>query len=306
MRRLFVLLIIGGTSLVQAQNIDTLLSQLNQQLDAYQNINPFESQLTLDDTELSPIQKIEFRQRTNDDDSISPLDLQDYYYAGIDSLFRAIMLHPEVNSLDLNNRINCSVLESKDACFLQFSFDENTGGTYQSRAVFYFSRAHKEDSYRAIEASNYFRGEERGLMSDGYSEVNFLGTQADTSYYFFTHHVRGCNSCFGNSFGLLAMDSGRVFETYSFSVDSRSWEIPFTIDFNENDSLITVLYAVDDLSGDCYCGEYEDQKTFKEDYLEGESKYCRFVFRYHNFKFFLIENSSIYPDPIGKPLLEDK
>ncbi len=301
---LFGTLLLFGLPL-PAQNIDTLISRLNQSLGKYESISPFDDPLSIDSLGLSAAELKSIVQYANlDDGRIEPISLQEYYSYQIDSAINALFTHPDVRKVNLEARVNAGVVQSQDGRFYQIAFDENTGGTYRSRVVYYQYFA--EDST----VSGFNRGEDSeslNLDEDGYYQVDFLGKRSDTSYYFFTGGVRGCSYCFSSSFGLLMGTSNGIGEYFKYQVDARYWGETIKVNFEaEGDSLIHVLYQADDLNYGCNCAASEDFETFDNEYEMEGPQYCYLKFRYHNFRLYLVQQNCIYPDPLAGEIPDEK
>jgi len=299
LRRSFLVLALLFEGSIIAQSLDSLIVGFNQNIDYYLMINPHDRPVPIDSTYLTDLEKKEYRRQYSDTTrTIEPIELQAFYAYRVDSIIALLFDHPELMKRNLEDELNCHVILSSDRRFLQISYPENSGGTYQSRIVHYLYQS-AEESFLSIYVNE---GHGVSLDEDGYHSVEYLGTRDDTSFYFFTGGVRGCSYCFSSSAGILAASADGISELESIEVNSRDWSETIRIEA-ESDSTksIYVKYQVDDLSGPCYCegkaseGLGETQGPF----------YCTYTYRYYNYHLYLVEQGCIYLDPLEKENSED-
>lgn len=298
--RFFLLFI--GLSLsaeIQAQILDTLLNRVTFELSRYNSVSPWDDAIALDNTQLNSDERLEFLREGNaegDSQMVEAYSLQEYYHYRVDSAVHQLFKHPDLMEADLESRLGgyAHVIHTSDRRFLQISFAENTGGSYQSAITYYH--------YRGPQGSFSLDGYDSEVLNrDGYHRIIPLGSTQDSSIYFYEGSVRGCNTCFGQYFGTFQVSANGIEERFSFQVDSRSWEEAFKIDFSaEGDSIIQVLYETDDLNDGCYCGAADENRTFKDPYEREGPRYCYLKFRYHQFNFYLLEQRCLYFDPMGE------
>ncbi len=298
-KSLFLFMVFLGPS-VQAQSLDSLVAQFNRDFALFMSISPFGDSINIDSAGLRPDEIAEIRSYQKVKyDYLEPIEVQAFYASRLDSLISTIFNDPAVFSSSAVMKIDANVLRSQDSRILQISYPENTGGTYRSNAVYYLYEG-KDQRYISI----YDGGSETlGLDSDGYHSLDYLGKRNDTSYYLVTGGVRGCSYCFSSSIGVLWANGYEVAVKENINVNSRDWAETINLQVQESgDTLIQVLYEVDDLSGECYCDRYlgEESEGDRE-----EAVYCKYLYRFKDFGFQLLEQTCIYDDPFSKYRSED-
>ncbi|MCL2597146.1 MAG: hypothetical protein FWD66_05715 [Paludibacter sp.] len=109
-------------------------------------------------------------------------------------------------------------------------------------------------------------------------------------------------SCCGDYITLLRFENGKPICEFSYDLQTRcgglseyltAWDTE-TISYDKITKTITIEYATDDLTSDCYC----EQKCYDDDtyrgsshfYEEGIPKHCRCVFVFNGETFELNES----------------
>ena len=291
-----LLLIIGFLiqSSLSAQSLDSLANRFNQNLELYQAINPHDQAIPLEKTALTLSERLAYQSEfAIPQDSIEAIELQAFFNYRLDSIILQLFQVTDLMDYNLAAALNAHVIQTKDKRFLQISYPENSGGTYQSNIVHYYYK------FQDTSVQSVYSGEGEGLSlnSDGYSSMEYLGNREDTAYYFFQGGVRGCSYCFSSTVGILAASADGISELESIEVNSRDWsETIHIIEESDSSKTIYIKYEVDDLSGPCYCDGGANEGAGEEQ----SAKYCTYTYRYYNYRFYLVEQGCLYFDPLQK------
>jgi len=296
-----LLLIIGFLiqSSLSAQSLDSLANRFNRNLELYLAINPHEPAMPLEKTALTISEREDYQSEyAIPQDSIEAIELQAYYNYRLDSIILQLFQVPDLINYNLAAALNAHVIQTKDKRFLQISYPENSGGTYQSNIVHYYYK-YPDTSVQSLYSGE---GESLSLNPDGYNSMEYLGDREDTAFYFFQGGVRGCSYCFSSTVGILAASADGISELESIEVNSRDWSETIHIkEESDSSKTIYIKYEVDDLSGPCYCDGGANEGAEEEQ----RAKYCTYTYRYYNYHLYLVEQGCIYMDPLEKENSED-
>ena len=282
--------------LQNAQSLDSLIASFNRNLEAFDTFNPHYGPVHIDSTAMPMADKKAFLAEYEvEPNEVEPIELQSFYLVRLDSIVRLLFAEPDLLKRDLAKHLKCGVIQTEDRRFLQLSFHENTGGTYQSRVVHYLYRS-ADSSYSSIYMND---DKEINLDADGYLDVDYLGSRSDTNYYFFQGGVRGCSYCFASTAGIFIATANGLSEFQTIEVNSRYWGTTIEIDKKDDGSReIAVHHQVDDLSGPCYCDRAREGEEDNFDQEQGAAIYCKYLYRYYNYRIYLLESSCLYQDPL--------
>lgn len=289
-------LLISSIAFGQENQFKKTVDKLNEQLSLYESLSPFgdysyaPNDLQLSESDLSTY--FEDSQAITDSiDNFTAISIiQDKIYAYLTK----VMSFKEAFSSNLKTLIKepIVVISSDDKFLYNFTLDEKTGGSYQSRKSYVFflhdGVFHHYDIQSSPNASS-----EPILYTDGYSEIKTLRSGDRISYLLFGN-VKGCGSCYFEYVTLLHFERGQMHKDFEFAVESRQWESKFFYDATLK--RLFVKYTTDDLTPYCLCTKdaLNDTEQSPNSSPIGETprKSCSCVFEFNGKTFDLIEEDS--------------
>jgi hypothetical protein len=275
----------------KAQTINQIANDLDVVLESYGSLSPFSEVIRRDSLSLDFLEILE-KSSAHLPDSIDPWLLIESAQFLMDSLFYKLFYHPDFLNHRPEDVLNTQpTLVSSDGRFYQYSFDENTGGSYRSRIVYYHYRAADGTVLNHVNKSD----ENSFFANDGYYEIHNLPDSLAKPRYLLIGGVFGCNTCLLEYIELLRYDTTDKHFVSDFSLSIADRGFGSLISFQaDSDTNITVNYFYSDLNEGCDCE--------LEEHLEYYQQKCYQLYRYKNFNFHLAESRSWY----GENILEDE
>ncbi|PTM03315.1 MAG: hypothetical protein DA405_10800 [Bacteroidetes bacterium] len=286
-----VLLLCLFVTLGKAQSLNRIANDLDVVIDSYGSLSPFSEVIRRESISLDFLEILE-KSGGRLPDSIDPWLLIESAQYLMDSLFYKLFYHLDFLNHRPEDVLNIQpTLVSSDGRFYQYSFDENTGGSYRSQIVYYHYRAADGSVINSVNESD----ENSVLANDGYYEIHNLPDSLGQPRYLLSGGVFGCNTCLQEYLDLLRYDTKEkhFVSDFSLSIADRGFGSLINIQADA-DTNITVNYFYSDLNEGCDCES--------EELVEYYQQKCFQLYRYKNFNFHLAESRSWY----GENILEDE
>ena len=263
----------------QSKSFKKLAADLNNLTDIYGNLMPFQiSQVALKDYGLTAADFTETYVQflSQDKDSVDVSTLQDYLKIKIAQKLDQLTAHKDFGTFDLSKLLTISYIKSPDSKLYNFIYDENTGGTYQSRVpyIYYIGQKgkHPEDFYH----------------NDGYNSIIPLQTGGGLRYIL-SGTVTGCGTCQRQYIKVVHYKDGLPIEDFDYTLDVRAG-MDNSIDYNIEDKTITVHYFTDDLAQYCQCNDGDTK--YNDDALDTVHQ-CTCVFKFNGSTFELVSKKDL-------------
>lgn len=274
-------------TLGKAQSLNRIANDLDVVIDSYGRLSPFSEVIRRDSISLDFLELLE-KSSARLPDSIDPWLLIESAQYLMDSLFYKLFYHPDFLNHRPEKVLNSQpTLVSSDGRFYQYSFDENTGGSYRSQIVYYHYRAADGNVINSVNESD----ENSVLANDGYYEIHNLPDSLGQPRYLLSGGVFGCNTCLQEYLVLLRYDARdkHFVSDFSLSIADRGFGSLINIQADA-DTNITVNYFYSDLNKGCGCESEEPVEYYQQK--------CFQLYLYKNFNFHLAESRSWYGENI--------
>ena len=263
-------------------DFNNLVEKINHCLLEYVELSPFGAYNNYCPVEDFGLSKQEMKELIKDADSKEVLSANkdsiqesymiEFFQNKIVDYFDSIIKHPDFFKNDINNLIkeeDHSIVISDDNKLLNFSFDEQTGGTYRSQiSKMYYVDA---DAKKVIDLN---QTDKSVFADDGYNAIYALHTTEGTKYVL-TGSVRTCTSCLLTYVQLLRFSGSEFIEEFALFMESRG---NGSVAYEHEGKTIYIDYDIDDLTSYCYGCE----KEFNYDELEENQRtvhcYSKLVF----------------------------
>lgn len=205
----------------------------------------------------------------NQQDSIAPGVVIEFLNEKICDYLDVIIRHPNFFEYNISEEIGIeelNIIISDDQRLINFSFDEKTGGSYQSR----ISRLYLFDKEidKIIDIS-----EMPFVYPDGYKKISILKSEHGVKYVL-ESSVKTCNQCFTTFIQLINSNLKEVFVYSSMHRNLNDGAF-----YNPKTQTIQVHYQTDDLTPNCNCENNTD--TQQNAILTCN---CTFVFNGYTFE----------------------
>jgi hypothetical protein len=278
----------------QNKTIKKVADELNALTDSYASLHPFQAdKIALKDYKLTykdfpkNTEEVSYSESFSaDKDSINVYSLQEFYKFKIKQKLDELTIHKDFGKANIKMLVNIFATKSDDGKLYNFIYDENTGGSYQSRVsyVYYIGQKGKQNQ----ELYN----------PDGYHTIVTLRSKTGTSYLLIGQVV-GCNTCQGCYAKLVHYTNGRPVFDFEYNLNTRVGSDNM-IEYYPDDKTLAVQYFTDDFRPYCYCLEAQKDSAKKDD-DENTMHQCYCKFKFNGSTFVLADSS----DHIAKPTDED-
>ena len=181
----FIFLLSFSIQAQSQESFEYLIRQLQEELNEYSRLNPFENAYSLKDFSLDRKERKLLKADASDPlqskDSISSMDLIWLYQSEIFKSLDKLLHHTRFEENDVLELLNFQdtdlhIARSEDQKLYSFSLAEKTGGTYRSRlSIMYYSETNK-DSLPTIKSPIDSRSNDI-FYSDGYGSIHSIGTE---------------------------------------------------------------------------------------------------------------------------------
>jgi hypothetical protein len=278
----------------QNKTIKKVADELNTLTDSYASILPFQIEkialknygLTYKDF-LKDSEDISYTESfSTSKDSIESSTLQEFYNGKIKQKLEELTSHKDFSKADIKMLVHIFACKSDDGKIYNFVYDENTGGSYQSRISYIYYAGQKEKQNQEL------------YNPDGYHTIVSLPSKTGMRYLLLGQVV-GCNTCQGCYARLVHYANGKPVFDFEYDLNTRIGSDNM-IEYNPEDKTLAVQYFTDDFRPYCYC--LDSQKDLaNEDSDENTMHRCSCKFKFNGSTFVLADSS----DRIAKPMDED-
>ena len=297
---IFLLCSISGFSQTQ-KSFKKLIENTNFYLEQYSKLTPLETDnfIALDQSGL-PNQEIKYikdhflEYDGYSKDSISEFNLILEFQSLIFQNITTIIAHQEFEKQKIeeliNKNLDLAIVVSDDRKLVNFSLDEKTGGTYQSRiSITHYVEDSVPPSIKNKDPHE-ISNQHAVFEGDGFYEIHSINTEKETKYVLLGF-VKGCISCFEFNISLVSLKDGFFEADFLYSINTRNIsETEF--EYHPASKTISVSYFTDDLTPECICtndaSSNEAQKDFysnaEEELILGKRCKCTFKFNGQNFE----------------------
>lgn len=278
MKRLFIILILfAGVTSASAQNktFEKVAAELNQLTESYGRLQPFQGdRRALKDFGLTykDVADWDAENFSAQKDSIDFFALQEYYQAKIREKLIALTSHNDFGKSNNEKLANIFATKSDDNKVYNFVYDENTGGSYQSRISYIYYAGQKGDQ------------DQSAYNSDGYDTIIPLKTKANTRYLMLGENI-GCNSCMGHYAKVVHYEKGHPVVDFEYELGT-GMGYENAIEYNPATKTLWVHYTTDDHTQYCYCNE-GDKNLTNDSTDENRVRQCSCTFTFNGTTFTL-------------------
>ena len=203
-------------------------------------------------------------------DSIDVHVLQEYYQVKIRQKLAQLTSHTDFGKADNEKLVDIFATKSADNKVYNFVYDENTGGSYQSRVSYIYYTGQKGEQDQSL------------YNPDGYDTIIPLKAKAATRYLMMGENI-GCNSCMGHYAKLVHYENGQPVVDFEYELDTRMG-YENAIEYNPATKTLWAHYTTDDMQTYCYCGE-EDKNQADDRADESAVRQCSCTFTFNGTTF---------------------
>ena len=263
---LFVLVLGCNFGYSQSKPFKQLAAELNQLTESYSRLLPFQGdKRALKDFSLTvnDFPETEDENFSAQKDSIDFFALQEYYQGKIWKKLIALTSHNDFGTASNEKLVNIFATKSADNKVYNFIYDENTGGSYQSRVSYVYYASQKGEQKQSL------------YNPDGYDTIIPIKSKTATRYLMLGEKI-GCNSCMGHYAKLVHYEKGQPVVDFEYSLGTRMG-FDNAIEYNAASSTLSVHYTTDDLTQYCYCNE-GDKKEYTDEITPQHQCSCTFTF----------------------------
>jgi hypothetical protein len=280
----------------KAQNIENLISQTEEYLSVYDILSPWVEYYSLKDFSFS---EEELKDIDLENDSIEGYNIISIFQNRILDNIDKIAHHK-----DFPQKGSDLFLAAPDNKLFNFTLFENTGGSYKSFISIIYYKENNDLVY--YEYSNGENTNNPVFAPDGYFSIDTIQTNSGVKYLL-QGCVITCMTCCSQYITLIQFENDHPVCEFSYQLNTRGaglsavltdwnpdweWLEKNIIYYNDTTKIITIEYATDDLTHDCFCEQECNNDTYR-----GESgdeypvihRNCHCVFAFNGETFELIE-----------------
>jgi hypothetical protein len=252
-----ILILLTGITSAYAQNkpFKKVAAELNRITDTYTGIYPYQQDkvllkdygLTYKDFPKDTEEHVYSESFSANKDSIDVFSLQEFYQQKIRKKLIELTSHNDFGKAGNEKLVTIFATKSADNKVYNFVYDENTGGSYQSRISYIYYVGQKGEQDQSL------------YNPDGYDTIIPIKTKTATRYLMMGENI-GCNSCIGHYAKVVHYEKGLPVVDFECSLNTR---IGFenVIEYNPASKTLYVHYLTDDLQTYCYCNEQDKNRA---------------------------------------------